>query len=245
MENCKISTNGWTFDVEKLKQDLEIIKQQQGRIHADALQGISLTSKTGDVRSGFEYTPKIMHPAIELQNLNEEYPEIYFDLEQCRKDKVYHMLDYNLPTSALFGYFKQVHDFLVEKNCNPRRMRLSCLTPMRTIPLHSDGGGFKIHIPIITHPSVKFTIQDKSFYLEPGMAYCVDVGVSHTVYNGSNIDRWHLICDIYDIGSNFEIGSMTIEELRIEQQNADLWRSYVDNERNNEPKRIRLGVKNI
>lgn len=244
MESCKVSTNGWTFDVEKLKQNLEIIKQQQGRLHSDALQGISLTSRTGEVLNGFEYTPRIMYPAIEIQDLNVEYPEIYFDLEQCKKDKVYHMLDYDTPTPALTGYFKEVYDFLVEKKCNPRRMRLSCLTPNKTIPLHSDGGGFKIHIPIISHPDVEFIIGNKTYYLEPGIAYCVDVGTSHTVYNGSNIDRWHLICDIYDVGANFDIGTITQAEFETEMNNASLWRNYVDSDNIVEPQMIKLGVAN-
>lgn len=245
MHNSKISTNNWIFDIERMKSDLQNIINLTSTVHRDGLTGISLTSRTGDILSGFEYTPRIMYPPFHTQPMTEEYPEIYFDLDICKTIPVYHMLDYIVPTKALVGIFKEINEFLIEKNCNPCRMRLSCLKPNQTIPKHSDGGGFKIHIPITTSPEVVFNVNGRNYILEEGKAYIVDVGVHHYYTNNSNIDRWHLICDTYDIGCNFEIGNYTQEELEIEKQNADLWRTYVNGIRTTGPKRIRLGERNI
>lgn len=241
----KVVANDWQFDVGCMKVELQNVIDLTSSVHRDGLTGISLTSRTGDILSGFEYTPRIMYPAFHTQPMTEEYPEIYFDLNVCKSIPVYHMLDYTLPTEALKGIFKEINDFLLEKNCNPCRMRLSCLKPGKSIPKHSDGGGFKIHIPITTDPAVLFNVNGINYNLEPGKVYMVDVGVHHYYTNNSNIDRWHLICDTYDIGYNFEIGSYTKEEFEIEKQNAELWRTWVDGTRTEGPHLIRLGVTNI
>jgi quercetin dioxygenase-like cupin family protein len=245
MKHSKISSNGWKFDVPTLKKELEGIINLVNTLYNDGLTGISLTSRTGDILSGFEYTPRIMYPPFKEQPMTEEYPNIYFDLDECKNSSVYHMLDYVKPTKALVGIFKDINDFLKQQNCNPCRMRLSCLSPGQTIPKHSDGGGYKLHIPIITNPNIIFNINGIDYNLEEGIAYIVDVGVHHYYTNNSDINRWHLICDIYDVGNNFNIGSITEQEFETEKQNAELWRSYVNGFRNNEPKRIQLGVKNI
>jgi|AntAceMinimDraft_5_1070358.scaffolds.fasta_scaffold05849_3 quercetin dioxygenase-like cupin family protein len=240
----KVIANGWQFNTDRMKAELQNIINLTSTVHADGLTGISLTSRTGDILSGFEYTPKIMYPPFHTQLMTEEYPKIFFDLDICKTIPVYHMLDYDVPTPALTGYFKEIHNFLVANNCNPRRMRLSCLTPGRTIPKHSDGGGFKLHIPIVTDPDVVFNVNNKNYILEEGNVYIVDVGVHHFYVNNSDIDRWHLICDVYDTGHNFEIGNYTQEEFEIEKENADLWRTWVDGTRTQGPHRIRLGEKN-
>tara|TARA_B110000305_G_scaffold47847_1_gene51280 strand:+ start:309 stop:1034 length:726 start_codon:yes stop_codon:yes gene_type:complete len=240
----KVIANGWQFNTDRMKNELQNITNLTSTVHADGLTGISLTSRTGDILSGFEYNLRIMYPPFHTQLMTEEYPEIFFDLDVCKTIPVYHMLDYNKPTPVLKGIFKEINDFLMEKNCNPCRMRLSCLRPGQTIPKHSDGGGFKIHIPIVTDPNIVFNVNNKNYILEEGTAYIVDVGVHHFYVNNSDIDRWHLICDVYDTGCNFEIGNYTQEEFEIEKENADLWRTWVDGTRTQGPKRIRLGEKN-
>jgi quercetin dioxygenase-like cupin family protein len=245
MRHSKVVPNGWKFDAKRMKAELEDVINLTSSVHVDGLTGISLTSRTGDILSGFEYTPRIMYPPFHTQPMIDEYPEIYFDLDKCKEIPVYHMLDYINPTVALKGIFKEINDFLIDKNCNPCRMRLSCLEPGQIIPKHSDGGGFKIHIPITTNPNVVFNVNNEDYQLEEGSAYMVDVGVHHYYTNYSSLDRWHLICDTYDVGCNFDIGNYSQEEFEIEKQNADLWRTWVDGTRSEGPSLIRLGVKNI
>lgn len=242
--NDKISSNSWMFDVARLKEDLTNVKSLGNAVNRNGLSGLALTSKTGEVFNGFEFTPNIMYPQFKDQTMSEQYPVIYFDMDQCKKYKVYHMLDYVNPTPALIGIFKDINQFLQESNMNPCRMRLSCLPAKGKFPLHSDGGGFKIHIPIITNPDVIFCIDGTDNYLEEGRAYIVDVGVHHYYVNNSDYDRWHLICDVYDTGGNFNIGTITLKEFETEKENAELWRNVVDG-LSNTPTKIRLGNKNI
>ena len=49
------------------------------------------------------------------QDMTDPDPRVYFNLEYAKENKIYHMLDYNIETSACTGYFKEIMDFLHEK----------------------------------------------------------------------------------------------------------------------------------
>ena len=54
----------------------------------------------------------------------------------------------------------------------------------------------RIHIPIISHPDVKFVLDHKDYYLEPGHGYEINNQIIHEVRNESDIDRVHMIIDL-------------------------------------------------
>ena len=69
------------------------------------------------------------------------------------------------------------------------------------IPEHIDEGkmltsNHRIHIPIISHPDVKFVLDHKDYYLEPGHGYEINNQIIHEVRNESDIDRVHMIIDL-------------------------------------------------
>lgn len=69
------------------------------------------------------------------------------------------------------------------------------------IPEHVDEGkmltsNHRIHIPIISHPDVKFVLDHKDYYLEPGHGYEINNQIIHEVRNESDIDRVHMIIDL-------------------------------------------------
>ena len=69
------------------------------------------------------------------------------------------------------------------------------------IPEHTDGGGMltthhRIHIPLVSDPAVKFTIDHKDYYLEPGHGYEINNQLLHEVKNESNTARIHMIIDL-------------------------------------------------
>ena len=69
------------------------------------------------------------------------------------------------------------------------------------IPEHSDTGKMltthhRIHIPLVSDPAVKFTLDHKDYYLEPGHGYEINNQLTHEVRNESNIDRIHMIIDL-------------------------------------------------
>ena len=69
------------------------------------------------------------------------------------------------------------------------------------IPEHTDSGpmlttNHRIHVPIFSDPAVKFTLDHKDYYLEPGYGYEINNQLPHDVRNESNIDRIHMIIDL-------------------------------------------------
>ena len=69
------------------------------------------------------------------------------------------------------------------------------------IPEHTDAGKMltthhRIHIPLVSDPAVKFTIDHKDYYLEPGHGYEINNQLLHEVKNESNTARIHIIIDL-------------------------------------------------
>lgn len=71
-----------------------------------------------------------------------------------------------------------------------------------SIPRHKDGGWFvkthRLHIPIITDPRVIFSIGDDTYHLEKGVVYEFNNMNMHGVTNPTNIDRVHLMIDLFN-----------------------------------------------
>jgi len=60
----------------------------------------------------------------------------------------------------------------------------------------------RIHIPLVSDPAVKFTLDHKDYYLEPGHGYEINNQLIHEVRNESNIDRIHMIIDLKEWDNN-------------------------------------------
>ena len=67
----KVIANGWQFNTDRMKNELQNITNLTSTVHADGLTGISLTSRTGDILSGFEYNLRIMYPPFHTQLMTE------------------------------------------------------------------------------------------------------------------------------------------------------------------------------
>jgi len=114
------------------------------------------------------------------------------------------------------SYFKQILDEIPTDVYLVRVLRLG---PRSRIKFHTDEVVFRkreeiirCHIPIITHPDVKFQIgyplnapaegyqvwnayELGSRYLEAGYLYYTNVNTLHGVVNDSDIERYHLCID--------------------------------------------------
>lgn len=237
--------NDWTFDVEKMQAQIQelISTVTQLGLGKSGLVGISLTTQDGTLESGSGFTLGIQLPPFHEQKYDSA-SDIKFNLDYAKENNVYHMLDYTVPTIACTGYFKQIIDFLYEKNMNPCRCRLSCLPAGEDFGRHSDGGGFKIHIPIYSQGTRWTTDDIESEAMIEGVGYIADVTPYHSVTNTSDQDRWHFIADVYDTDGNFPIGKLTQQELELERENAMLWRDYVDGKRTS-PNTIKLFHSNL
>ena len=95
----------------------------------------------------------------------------------------------------------QVKNFYGYENLKLTNVLFTELQKGGIIPEHTDDGKLltthhRIHIPLISDPAVKFTLDHKDYYLEPGHGYEINNQLTHEVRNESNIDRIHMIVDL-------------------------------------------------
>lgn len=85
-------------------------------------------------------------------------------------------------------------------DCDVMRVQLAELPPGQIIEPHTDVGILnlihRLHVPIVTHPGVKFIIAGQSFFLEEGKLYDLNNAVEHSVENRSDVMRVHLMIDV-------------------------------------------------
>lgn len=82
------------------------------------------------------------------------------------------------------------------------RSRLMRLEPGDGVPLHFDQQYYwrshtRVHIPIVTHPDVKFVCGDTAVHMAAGEAWTFDNWRMHTVINEKTTRRIHLTFDTY------------------------------------------------
>jgi hypothetical protein len=80
------------------------------------------------------------------------------------------------------------------------RSRLMRLAPGSSVPPHIDGqhhwyNRVRIHVPIITHPDIRFICNSKDVNMAPGEAWIFNSWQYHTVINKSHVTRVHLVAD--------------------------------------------------
>jgi len=85
-------------------------------------------------------------------------------------------------------------------NCDVMRVQLAELPPGEVIKPHRDLNILslihRMHVPIVTHPMVKFIIAGKTFFLAEGELYDLNNAVVHSVENQSTVMRVHLMIDM-------------------------------------------------
>lgn len=89
------------------------------------------------------------------------------------------------------------------KDCEYSKVMLARLLPRQEIDPHVDGSGanlytHKVHVPMVSDPSVKFVVKEDVRHLEVGHAYEVNNVCRHAVRNPSDIHRIHLIFEHFD-----------------------------------------------
>lgn len=85
------------------------------------------------------------------------------------------------------------------------RIKIGYMAKNSIIKEHIDGDSsliLKVHIPLVTDSEIKFHVRNKKevevFNMPAdGSAFLLNVGLPHWVENNSNIDRYHLIINVY------------------------------------------------
>ena len=107
--------------------------------------------------------------------------------------------------------FKVIRDVMRMIPAEFERVRLMKIKANSKIGKHSDkidkdfgledGNIVRIHVPIRTNDQVEFYLWDKkeklTNYLQVGHFYYIDVRAPHAVTNNSDVDRIHLVMDVY------------------------------------------------
>ena len=72
------------------------------------------------------------------------------------------------------------------------------MNPHSRIHPHADertGNKKRIHIPIITHPDIKFRNGSDEIHMEVGKVYKIEHSIEHSVDNPTDCERIHLVID--------------------------------------------------
>lgn len=85
------------------------------------------------------------------------------------------------------------------------RAKIAFMAANSTVESHIDADSsfiLKVHIPLITDPNVMFFVKYQKdwypYHMQPdGSAILLNVGLPHRVENNSNINRYHLIINVY------------------------------------------------
>lgn len=80
------------------------------------------------------------------------------------------------------------------------RTRLMRLAGQAEVAAHVDGSYYwaervRVHVPIITQPSVRFVCGGETIHMQEGECWIFDTWREHKVYNEANEQRIHLVAD--------------------------------------------------
>ena len=107
----------------------------------------------------------------------------------------------NLKPTPILSNCSYIKEVLSRIECPFLTVRLLNLAPGAVIKPHKDfelgyeNGCFRLHIPIVTNPQVKFILDDTELPMHPGECWYTNVNYTHSVANHGAIDRIHLVID--------------------------------------------------
>ncbi|NIP98851.1 MAG: aspartyl/asparaginyl beta-hydroxylase domain-containing protein, partial [Akkermansiaceae bacterium] len=134
------------------------------------------------------------------------------------------MMAYSDPTCHRFedtpflrecGYFREVlGSFPFEFHA----VRLMALSPGSRIKEHRDhdlgveDGAIRLHIPIRTSEKVEFLLNGSRVHMREGECWYLRLSDPHSVYNGSEVRRVHLVADAPVTPAVWELLERGVEE---------------------------------
>ena len=69
------------------------------------------------------------------------------------------------------------------------------IKPHKDYCLGYEDNCFRLHIPIITNPKVKFILDNEQLVMNEGECWYIDANFTHSVINRGPTDRIHLVID--------------------------------------------------
>jgi hypothetical protein len=90
---------------------------------------------------------------------------------------------------------------LAQFQCPVMAARLLALAPGAVLKEHRDyhlgweDGEIRLHVPIVTHPDVEFTLDGRAVELPLGECWYLNLNKAHSAVNRSEVTRVHLVID--------------------------------------------------
>ncbi len=107
----------------------------------------------------------------------------------------------NIKATPILNNCEYLKEVISTFKCPLLSVRLLKLSPGGFIKPHRDfelgyeDGCFRIHIPILTHSKVTFTLDNHKLEMKPGECWYTNVNYVHSVSNEGLTDRIHLVID--------------------------------------------------
>ncbi|GHE60390.1 aspartyl/asparaginyl beta-hydroxylase domain-containing protein [Roseivirga thermotolerans] len=101
--------------------------------------------------------------------------------------------------SGLMSSTQSILDYF---HCEKTAVRILKLTPGSHIKEHSDhslsffDGLVRLHIPLQTNPQIEFIVAGEKLPMKEGECWFANFNELHSVYNGGQTDRIHLVIDL-------------------------------------------------
>jgi len=128
---------------------------------------------------GFEYSPN-QEP---YQRLTRQYPI---------NESLFMFWNNDIIDTYLFNtVYKQIN-----QNYQVGRVRILKLAPKKCYSWHTDDQP-RLHLPVVTDVGCMMVVEDSAFHMPAdGSVYWVDTTKPHCAFNGSAVDRYHLMFNI-------------------------------------------------
>ena len=161
---------------------------------ADAVQKFSSEWLINQSRQNMVYLGRA-NPHAHTQTFTVQDHSIHWDfgtkIETVVKDQ--NIFDLVLPI---------VKDLELTYSGTSGRILLINLESNQEVPEHTDKGDYlstvkRFHIPIITNDNVYYTVNGETINMKQGECWEINNLKPHSVLNNSNIDRVHLLVDIF------------------------------------------------
>ena len=115
--------------------------------------------------------------------------------EEQRLEKIQEHLYTEICPEFKNTYVEEVYN-LINKRFKIGRVRFLMKPPRTCLSWHRDPEK-RLHIPIITNKGCKMVIEDEAFHMPAnGNAYLTDNTKYHNFFNGSEIERVHLVATV-------------------------------------------------
>ena len=189
------------IDIEKLRAHLwnQVVNASDPVMQGPAFGGWSVLSSQGSVEDGWQQG----HLCFK-----EVDGKMVWDEELAKSLGFVPEYEHKNPTPICTGYLAEIMKKIYQMKFNPRRARISILKPKSQTDLHMDAkpGNYavRLHIPIVTNEKALFCTQDEGDVHLPadGSAYLLRVDRLHQAVNFGDLDRYHLIMQVWDVGQN-------------------------------------------